>query len=150
MVKREAPKKIMGYYYGISARSAEKLLWDMQILKKNTATGGSDHIFRNIWPIFFDYFWNFWKRNINHPKTEYMSSGSKSGTYSDRICSYPWVFEIWLESLWNGWKTVDSAPLGHPMITLHRFSKILIDFGRSGCLSPNKWRRCRAGPSHCG
>ena len=36
MVKREAPKKIMGYYYGISARSAEKLLWDMQILKKNT------------------------------------------------------------------------------------------------------------------
>ena len=36
MFKREAPKKIIGYYYWISARSAEKLLWDMQILKKNT------------------------------------------------------------------------------------------------------------------
>ena len=43
MVKREAPKKIMGYYYGISARSVEKnygiLLWDIGAKRRKIIMG---------------------------------------------------------------------------------------------------------------
>ena len=86
----------------------------------NRVTGGSDHIFRNICPIFFDYFWNFQKRNIcpfeeENPseklKNPFFSACGASKTVFSSFPTSKTFLRVFLLQLW--WKGSISAPSIH-------------------------------------